>query len=349
MFGSALLQRTAGANLAKKLGHDDFLKAPAPVQRVELAEMEFAAILRWLGMCSFVQRLHKDVLKEQSTRWKVPTFRAKFKAEGTTFSACIEVHTTTDPVLTFKRADLDALRSYALAVDEPILFAWKFSQFPCWVLIDPTIAQHVDDDTARVELGLALQNDLMFLVAGDLIIHPSPGAGLYLSAKRVTEYADADELGEGIVEALFQFDQVELRDATGAAVKRIPDTIVNTLLPVSELKQESTGDRVTLAFVASGSVTRAQTILQSVISRYSGASTQIDWKAVGRYANILLPYHRLIADLIKYRAFVKNMINVVPQTIPAFLPDDWRPSARNLGPAPSSRSSRRRATRRSRR
>ena len=41
------------------------------VQHVEYglsSEMEFAAILRWLGWCSFVHRLSEDVLQELGTQ-----------------------------------------------------------------------------------------------------------------------------------------------------------------------------------------------------------------------------------------------------------------------------------------
>jgi hypothetical protein len=76
------------------------------VQHVEYglsAEVEFAAILRWLGWCKFVHRLNKEVLEDAANSlWTVPDLLAVFQLKGMECSALIEVKTTESTELRLK-------------------------------------------------------------------------------------------------------------------------------------------------------------------------------------------------------------------------------------------------------
>lgn len=49
---------------------------------------------------------------------------------------------------------------------QPLLIAWRPRSIGFWILFDPGIAQPVDDESVAVDFGLAIQNDLMSVLAG---------------------------------------------------------------------------------------------------------------------------------------------------------------------------------------
>src|SRR5258705_4559418 len=146
------------------------------IQHVEYglsSEMEFAAILRWLGWCAFVHRLSEDVLEDPARNlWIVPDLLAVFAVGGRTCSVLIEVKTGDDMVLTFRQAYLQRLRAYAQLVNQPLLVAWRPRPIGFWVLFDPDIAKPIDEGATQVDFDLAVKHDLMSLLAGDYWIVP---------------------------------------------------------------------------------------------------------------------------------------------------------------------------------
>jgi hypothetical protein len=102
---------------AEQVGWDisDPAKFLRQLQHVEYglsSEMEFAAILRWLGWCTFVHRLSEDVLQDPvaRSRWSVPDLFAAFSVDGQACSALIEVKTSESMTLEFKKTYLERLK-----------------------------------------------------------------------------------------------------------------------------------------------------------------------------------------------------------------------------------------------
>jgi hypothetical protein len=93
---------------------DKFIRQVQHVEYGLSSEIEFAAILRWLGKCSFVHRLSEDALEDPArSLWTVPDLLAIFQHAHATCSALIEVKTSDDLVLKFKASYLRRLRAFA--------------------------------------------------------------------------------------------------------------------------------------------------------------------------------------------------------------------------------------------
>ena len=233
------------------------------VQHVEYglsAEIELAALLRWLGTCSFVHRLSEDALEDPSRSvWQVPDLFAIFSVGGQTCSALIEVKTTENHVLKFKKPYLERLQAYAQLLNQPLLIAWRPRAIGFWILVDPTHAEVIDEETLQLDFGAAVKNDLMSLLAGDFLIVPKQGAGLRFEAKR-----DSDkEPTENGYQAVFRIDKAYLHDGSGEAAEGVPDSIVWMIFSAMEEHQEVTDDGLVQSFITSGSMTRAQLVLRT--------------------------------------------------------------------------------------
>jgi Holliday junction resolvase len=168
---------------AEQVGWDisDIQKFLRQVQHVEYglsSEMEFAAILRWLGWCSFVHRLSEDMLEDPArSLWAVPDLFVVFSADNQICTALIEVKTSDGTLLKFKKSYLQRLQAYAELMKQPLLIAWRPRPLGFWILFDPRIAQRTDNESLEVDFGLALKNDLMSMLAGDYYITPKRGRG----------------------------------------------------------------------------------------------------------------------------------------------------------------------------
>jgi Holliday junction resolvase len=226
---------------AERLGWDlsDPGKFLGQVQHVEYglsSEMEFAAILRWLGWCSFVHRLSEDVLEDRARSvWAVPDLFAIFSVGGQTCSALIEVKTGVDTVLKFKKSYLQRLETYAALLNQPLLIAWRPRSIGFWMLFDPAIAKPIDDENVAVSFGLAIKNDLMSLLAGDYYIAPTEGAGLRLEYERIGE---KQPTADGY-EAIFRVSDAYLHDAAGVRTEAVPAQLCGRYYRPSRIGRKS--------------------------------------------------------------------------------------------------------------
>lgn len=239
------------------------------VQHVEYglsSEMEFAAILRWLGWCTFVHRLNDDVLEDPArSLWEVPDLFAVFETDGRKCTAMIEVKTSEDMLLKFKESYLRRLMAYAEMMKQPLLIAWRPRSVGFWILFDPQIARRADPENLEVDFELAVKNDLMSILAGDYYIVPKKGAGLRMEYERIGE-KQPKKNGD---EAKFRVSDSYFHDAAGSRADKVPDSIVWTIFAAVEDRQDVSDDRFVQSFVASGGMTRAQMVLNPDIERTS--------------------------------------------------------------------------------
>jgi Holliday junction resolvase len=296
------------------------------VQHVEYglsSEMEFAAVLRWLGWCSFVHRLDEDVL-EDSTRslWNIPDLFAVFSVGGPTCSAMIEVKTSEDMVLKFRKSYLQRLQAYSEMMKQPLLVAWRPRTVGFWVLFDPRIARPSSDESVEIDFGLAVKNDLMSILGGDYYIVPKEGAGLRFEYERIGE----KKLTADGYEAVFRVSDAYLHDAAGLRTENVPDSIVWTIL--STLKEDNEEIRegaFVQSFAASGGMTRAQMVLRTAIGFSLKDKERIHWKAVGNNLDAVMSSEGLLRDAeIRFGTFMSYIFHLQPAEIPSFLPKGWR-------------------------
>ena len=162
---------------------DAFLRRVKNVEYGLSAEVEFAAILRWLGVCRFVHRLNRETLADTGSEWTVPDLLAVFGSGGVRCSAAIEVKTTSDMMLSLKRDYLARLKAYADLVRQPLLLAWRARKVGSWILVDPLVMESdgVLDD--KLEYVDAMPYDLMSVLAGDFHVAPKKGRRAVLAGQ----------------------------------------------------------------------------------------------------------------------------------------------------------------------
>lgn len=302
------------------------------VQHVEYglsAEIEFAAILRWLGWCRFVHRLSEEVLEDPAQSvWQVPDLFAVFRAGDQTSSALIEVKTSDDTVLKFKKSYLQRLRAYASLTNQPLLIAWRPRSIGFWILFDPAIAQPANDEFVIVEFGQAIKNDLMSLLAGDYYIIPAEGAGLRLEYERISE----KEPTEDGYQALFRVSEAYVHDASGIRADDVPNSIVWAILSTVKDGQEAHEDRIIQSFTASGGMTRAQLVLRTAVGFSINGEERIHWKAVGKNLDAIVRSDDLLHDAqARFGTFLRYIFHQQPQEIPSFIPATWKGRAADPG------------------
>jgi Holliday junction resolvase len=295
------------------------------VQHVEYglsSEMEFAAILRWLGWCSFVHRLNDDVLEDPSrSSWQVPDLFAVFETGGQKCTAMIEVKTSEDMILKFKESYLQQLRAYAEMMKQPLLIAWRPRTVGFWILFDPQIARRVDAETLEVDFELAVKNDLMSILAGDYYIVPEEGAGLRLEYERIGEKQPKKDG----YEALFRVSDAYFHDAAGSRTKKVPDSIVWTIFATVKDVQEVSDNHIVQSFVASGGMTRAQMVLRTAAGFSLKDEERVHWKQVGKNLDAVLGCETLLRDAqVRFGTFISYILHLQPAEMPAFLPASWR-------------------------
>ncbi|WP_037424796.1 hypothetical protein [Sinorhizobium sp. CCBAU 05631] len=311
---------------AEQVGWDvsDIDKFTRQVQHVEYglsAEVEFAAILRWLGWCTFVHRLSDDVLEDPARNsWTVPDLFAVFQADGKTCTALVEVKTTKDAQLKIKTSYLQRLHSYAALLKQPLLIAWRPRVLGFWILFDPSIARPIDEESVVIDLELAIINDLMSILAGDYYLVPKDGAGIRFEVTRIGE----KEATPDGYQALFQISDAYLHDAAGVRTEHVPDSVVWAVLSTVHDHQEISDEGFVQSFLASGGMTRAQVVLRTAVGYSLKEEERIHWKAVGNNLDAILKCDDLLCDAkAHFGSFMSYIFYQQPQKLPAFLPHGW--------------------------
>jgi hypothetical protein len=203
---------------------------------------------------------------------------------------------------------------------QPLLVAWRPRAIGFWILIDPSIARAVDDESLVVDLNAAIKNDLLSILAGDYYIVPKQGAGMRFEIERV---GDKQPTADGY-EAVFRFSDAYIHDAAGTRINQVPNSVIWAIFSVLDDRQEVLEDQVTHSFVASGGMTRAQLVLRTAIGFWLKEGERINWKSVGSDLDAALGCDVLLHDVqARFGTFISYVFYQQPQEIPSFLPDGW--------------------------
>jgi Holliday junction resolvase len=298
---------------------DKFL---ARVQHVEYglsAEIEFATILRWLGVCQFVHRLNEDRLAADSfNELEVPDLFAVFRHGAFSTSALIEVKTSEDLTLDFSMAYLDKLARYASLMEKPLLIAWRPRTIGFWVLFDP-LAVAPTGDRVKLTFDHAIKNDLMGYLAGDTTLVSPEGCGMRIVAERTGEKMPT----ERGYQAEFIIRQAYFHDADGIETKILP-AVTWLVLSTVHYSEQVTDDAFVQCYTCEGA-TRAQLVLRTAVGFSTDRDERIHWKAVHNNLNAVLDCERLLAEAeTSFGSYVQYILYQRPQLVPAFL-FAWEP------------------------
>ena len=314
-------------NAVEKLGYDlsnpeAFLKRLQHVEYGLSAEIEFAALLRWLGACSFVHRLNDDVFVDRSrSDWQIPDLFASFSVDGHACSNLIEVKTTKGHILKLKKSYLNSLQNYARILNQHLLIAWRPRDIGYWLLVDPIHTRAINRDTLEIDFDTASKNDLMSLLAGDYFIVPKRGAGLRIEAERISE----KEPTKDGYQAVFKIAKAFFHDTSGKEVKDVPESITWTIFSTLEEHQDVNDEGFVQSFLTSGGMTRAQLVLRTAAIFPLEEDQRIHWKEVGTNLDAILSCGTLLTEAQAYfGTFIQYIYHQQPLTRPAFLPDRWR-------------------------
>jgi hypothetical protein len=303
---------------------DAFLRRAQHVEYGLSAEIEFAAILRWLGWCRFVHRLNIEAFRDPAyDSLEVPDLFAVFSAGDASCSALIEVKATEELTLTFKKPYLGKLRAYARLMNQPLLLAWRPRPIGIWILIDLNSAELLDDEHVQVSLERAFQNDLMSILAGDYVLVPKEGAGLRIEAKRTGEKTPTKDG----YKAVFTISDAYFHDANRNRVPDLPESITWAILSVAKYDEEVTDEGLFQSYTASGGMTRAQLVLRTAVGFSAGENERIHWKNVAESLDSILTNEALLTDAqARFGTFMQYIFLQQPRQVPDFLPSTWKGS-----------------------
>lgn len=298
-----------------------FMRRAQQVEYGLSAEIEFAAILRWLGVCKFIHRLNEDRLSDPTfTELEVPDLFGIFEHNGSRITALIEVKTSEGLELGFTQQYLNRLEAYGKQVGQPLLIAWRPRDIGFWVLFDPRIAV-TNGERLVVPLSEALKNDLMGILAGDFSLVAAPGAGLHIVAKRIGE-KQPTEMG---YEAMYEITEACFFDATGMKWTKLSNAISSLLLSMMEHDEQINDDGIVKSFVVAGGMTKAQLVLRVAVGFTLKNEERIHWKGASKRLDLVLKSTDLLAEAQQsFGTFVQYVLFQQPRKVPDFLLPGWR-------------------------
>ena len=297
-----------------------FVKRVQSIEYGLSAEIEFAAILSWLGRCSLVHRLDQDYFASHSKeKWCIPDLFAIFEHGGVRAPVLIEVKTRNRERLAFRTSDLESMQRYASALSLPLLVAWKPRRLGFWLLVDPIHAQKKDGKSI-LSLEESMKNNLLGAVAGDFLVVPKPNAGIFFEAKIIEKSRKTKTGFEGIA----QLTNVEFRDAIGNQVKGLPGAIVALMFSCMKIADEVENNEIRRSFVTHDNPVFAQQVLRTAVAFRQKVVKPIRWRHVAKELDAYLSRDTLHDEIQgHFGTFVQYLCFLHPQAWPDFLPAAW--------------------------
>lgn len=301
-----------------------FLRRLQHVEYGLSAEVEFSAIIAWLGRCVLVHRLDQDAYtSDQGVKWRIPDLFAVFEHLGEQVPVLVEVKTTPYFELKFRPDYLDELRDYARLLGHPLLVAWRPRPFGQWLLIDPDIARQ-DGTRLVVDFSEAAKNNLMSSVAGEFIVQPKAGIGLFFEL----EPLDVARVDETTIEGKFRIADAGFWDAAHKKADDVPPGIIATIFASNRERTECKPDgRILQSFAFEGEPVWAQAILRAAVGYRLKEGQRIHWRNVARGLERILSRATLYETLnANFGRFIRYVFHQMPHVWPDFVPQSWRES-----------------------
>jgi hypothetical protein len=171
-----------------------------------------------------------------------------FTTQKTKSPVLIEIKSKKGQTLSFPPDYLDRLKNYADLIKLPLLIAWKFHGI--WTLFE---AKHMRKAVKNfnISLELAMKENLLGVLAGDVAYKIGAGAGMHLRFRKDEMVTENESEGGRTEEWRMTIDDVAFTDYHG---DRRPDldSEVASLFTAWDLEeqQEYTDTHIKLSFVA---------------------------------------------------------------------------------------------------
>ena len=307
-----------------ELGRDADPKVIADrVKRLDLglpAEDEFIAVCSWLGKTRLIHKLDQHQAPTYSRDdYQVPDLLAQYQDAG---PVLIEVKAKKANTLSFKPDYLARLQSYANLLNIPLLIAWKFHGI--WTLFD---ARHLAKarKNFNIRLDLALRENLLGVLAGDVAYKISPGAGVNFRFKKEM-LIDTEKTDDGFTEQWqMRVDKVGFTSADGVPTDTL-DNEVTTLFTTWDLTEHQvhSDTHVEMRFVATDEdgMMFGHMALVHLLNWSLPDGASINWRHAIRRDSVvsnMSNFSQALQSALEQKV-VRTILNQHPQSWPEFLP-----------------------------
>jgi Holliday junction resolvase len=148
---------------------------------------EFCLLVSWLGRCKLIHGLSQQQYPPESVeRYRVPDFFALFETEAGPIPVLVEVKSSSKTKLSWRPDYYEALARYGEMLGLPVLLAWKETRARMWSLVDLSVFARARRNY-NLTFAVAVKNSLMSMLAGDFLIEFTPGFGLHLHFRKLSE------------------------------------------------------------------------------------------------------------------------------------------------------------------
>jgi hypothetical protein len=285
-------------------------------------EDEFSLILTWLGRCCLVHKLGQEQLPIGSpAALRVPDLLAIFEHGGKLVPVIIEVKSTNrmstaqlNPTLSLK----PALLKYAKTLGLPLLVAWRCLGF--WILFDAAHARKADTNL-KIDFERAARENLLGLLAGDVLYRLAPGTAIRMRIERMSE-ADAEGSFEGVIR------DVHFENPAGQRIPSIPHLSSLFLFWQNDVELVDEDDAIIQSFVvpepegmdtiASGSDTFSRILHASARLRRRRPNLQAVMHTLTHWVHEPEGFQLFLGAARKH-GVVDKVMHVRPRTAPSFL------------------------------
>lgn len=284
-------------------------------------EDEFAVVCTWLGRCALIHKLDQVQAPHASfERFQVPDLLAIFERDGRQIPVVIEVKSSSKRTLSFRADYFRRLKQYGLALNLPVLIAWKHNSL--WSLFDID-HMSVAEKNFNITFAKAMTEILLGILAGDFAYTLPRGTGLHLRFRKDELISSTREGSEVHEEWKMTIDDVYYTDRDGNE-RRDLDSDVQSLFYVNSLeeRQEHSSTHIYWRFVVEDDENKfAHMALVALLNWSTREDHSLNWReVVGRQAPV--PGVGNFAETVSralQQGVVRYIFNVEPQTRPAFM------------------------------
>lgn len=284
------------------------------------AEDEFSVVCVWLGRCELIHKLDQQQTPPNSRDcYQVPDLLAKFASAG---PVLIEVKVCNDQTLSFKPDYYQRLTAYADIVGLPMLIAWKFHSV--WMLFE---LRHMSlaKVNYNIRFDLAMKQNLLGVLAGDVAYRPMPGAGIHLIIAK-ENLIDTREDGRTTTETWqMRLRRIDFTGGGGEPAKLHAETgqLFLTLDLGAEEEHSSTEIRQSFVVTEETGMQFAHRALVGLLDWESGAKDRPSWRSLLSAPKVIrsvADFHTALTRALG-EGVIQHIFRQQPADMPPFLED----------------------------
>ena len=315
------------------LGWDADASAVAErIRRLDIGlprEDEFAVVCSWLGKCRLLHKLDQQQIPLSSREaFQVPDLLALFSTQAVNLPVLIEVKSNKARTLSFQPGYLERLTNYANLLRFPLLIAWKHHGI--WTLFE---AKHLKkaNTNYNITLSLALKENLLGVLAGDVAYRIGAGAGIHLRFRKDRMVRQEGGGCERTEEWITVIDDVAFTDYRGERRTDF-ESEVTALFTAWDLEQQEwhTDSHVHMSFVAGAEGMKfAHMALVRLLQWEAPEDRRLNWRHLLRKDQVtasITDFSAALSAALRQNV-VYHILHQHPHSMPEFI------AARVAGPA----------------